>query len=115
MIGKLLLFKRFTFQSMVTGERGVLMVHAQKLVAQDLKLELGNVTVRPHQMVANLALVPHLLQPIVGLTLRSLLHNHSLLLIELESIRLVWRIGKVKKKYQGFDNVMKSVNRYRKH
>ena len=48
---------------MVSGERGVLMVPAQKLAAQDIKPELGRATVRQHQMVANLALVPHLLQP----------------------------------------------------
>ena len=47
---------------MVTGELGVLMVPAQKLAAQDIKPELGRATVRQHQMVANLALVPHLLQ-----------------------------------------------------
>ena len=48
---------------MVTGERGIPMVHAQKLVAQDQKRELGLVTVRHHQMVAKLVLVPHLQQP----------------------------------------------------
>ena len=48
---------------METGELGVLMVPAQKLVAQDIKGELGRATVRQHQMVANLALVPHLPQP----------------------------------------------------
>ena len=49
---------------MVTGERGIHMVHALKLVAQDLKPELGHATVLHHQMVAKLALVPHLLQPL---------------------------------------------------
>ena len=49
---------------MVPGERGIHMVHALKLVAQDLKPELGLAIVLHHQMVAKLALVPHLLQPL---------------------------------------------------
>ena len=47
---------------MVNGERGGLIVRAQKLVVLVLKPELGFATIQHHQMVAKLAKVLHLIQ-----------------------------------------------------
>ena len=49
---------------MVNGVRGGLILHAQKLVAQDLKLNLELATVRSHQMVAKTVEDLHRLQPL---------------------------------------------------
>ena len=49
---------------MVNGERGVLIVHAQKLVVLDLKTDVGFVTIRHHQTVAKFAKVLHLIHPL---------------------------------------------------
>ena len=73
---------------MANGELGGLIIHAQKLVAQDPKPELGLATIRHHQMVVKPAWGLHRLQPLAILIHVQVIKSKNYFLVSIANIFL---------------------------
>ena len=73
---------------MVNGEPGGLIVHAQQLVALDLKPELGLAAIRHHQMVAKPAWGLYRLKPFAILIHVQVIKSKNYFLVSIANIFL---------------------------